>query len=295
MKEPVFTGCAAALVTPFKDGEVDFPALGRLIELQIAGGCAAVVVCATTGESAVLSYPEHKAIVGEAVRCARGRIPVIAGAGSNSTDHALTLIRQAEDAGADGTLLVTPYYNKTSQAGLIRHYSYLADRAEKPILLYDVPARTGMAIAPETLAELSRHPRIAGVKAAGTDLDAISRAMRLCPADFSFYSGNDSLTLPLMALGAKGVISVCANLIPEAMSELTRLCLAGDYRDAASLHYEYLELMEALFLDVNPIPVKAAMAAAGLCSGELRLPLTELSGEKRAKLISLMQRYGLSA
>ena len=295
MKEPVFTGCAAALVTPFKDGEVDFPALGRLIELQIAGGCAAVVVCATTGESAVLSYPEHKAIVGEAVRCARGRIPVIAGAGSNSTDHALTLIRQAEDAGADGTLLVTPYYNKTSQAGLIRHYFYLADRAEKPILLYDVPARTGMTIAPETLAELSRHPRIAGVKAAGTDLDAISRAMRLCPADFSFYSGNDSLTLPLMALGAKGVISVCANLIPEAMSELTRLCLAGDYRDAASLHYEYLELMEALFLDVNPIPVKAAMAAAGLCSGELRLPLTELSGEKRAKLISLMQRYGLAA
>ena len=295
MKEPVFTGCAAALVTPFKDGEVDFPALGRLIELQIAGGCAAVVVCATTGESAVLSYPEHKAIVGEAVRCARGRIPVIAGAGSNSTDHALTLIRQAEDAGADGTLLVTPYYKKTSQAGLIRHYSYLADRAEKPILLYDVPARTGMTIAPETLAELSRHPRIAGVKAAGTDLDAISRAMRLCPADFSFYSGNDSLTLPLMALGAKGVISVCANLIPEAMSELTRLCLAGDYRDAASLHYEYLELMEALFLDVNPIPVKAAMAAAGLCSGELRLPLTELSGEKRAKLISLMQRYGLAA
>ena len=295
MKEPVFTGCAAALVTPFKDGEVDFPALGRLIELQIAGGCAAVVVCATTGESAVLSYPEHKAIVGEAVRCARGRIPVIAGAGSNSTDHALTLIRQAEDAGADGTLLVTPYYNKTSQAGLIRHYSYLADRAEKPILLYDVPARTGMTIAPETLAELSRHPRIAGVKAAGTDLDAISRAMRLCPADFSFYSGNDSLTLPLMALGAKGVISVCANLIPEAMSELTRLCLAGDYRDAASLHYEYLELMEALFLDVNPIPVKAAMAAAGLCSGELRLPLTELSAEKRAKLISLMQLYGLAA
>lgn len=295
MKEPVFTGCAAALVTPFKDGEVDFPALGRLIELQIAGGCAAVVVCATTGESAVLSYPEHKAIVGEAVRCTRGRIPVIAGAGSNSTDHALTLIRQAEEAGADGTLLVTPYYNKTSQAGLIRHYSYLADRAEKPILLYDVPARTGMTIAPETLAELSRHPRIAGVKAAGTDLDAISRAMRLCPADFSFYSGNDSLTLPLMALGAKGVISVCANLIPEAMSELTRLCLAGDYRDAASLHYEYLELMEALFLDVNPIPVKAAMAAAGLCSGELRLPLTELSAEKRAKLISLMQLYGLAA
>ncbi len=190
---------------------------------------------------------------------------------------------------------MTPYYNKTSQAGLIRHYAYLADRAEKPVILYDVPARTGMSITPETLAELSAHPRILGLKAAGTDLDMISRAMRLCPADFCFYSGNDSLTLPLMALGAKGVISVCANLIPEAMSELTRLCLAGDYRNAAALHYEYLELMEALFMDVNPIPLKAAMAAAGLCSGELRLPLTELGGEKLAKLTALLRRCGLAA
>ncbi len=294
MKGPLFTGCAAALVTPFREGEVDFPALGRLIELQIAGGCSAVVVCATTGESAVLSYPEHKAIVGAAVRFAGGRIPVIAGAGSNSTEHALTLLRQAEEAGADGTLLVTPYYNKTSQAGLIRHYAYLADRAEKPVILYDVPSRTGMSISPETLAELSRHPRIVGLKAAGTDLDAFSRSLRLCSPDFSFYSGNDSLTLPLMALGAKGVISVCANLIPEAMSELVRLCLAGDYRDASSLHYEYLELMEVLFTDVNPIPVKAAMAAAGLCSGQLRLPLTDLSGEKLARLRSLLRRYGLA-
>ncbi len=295
MKTPVFTGCAAALVTPFRGGDVDFPALEKLIEHQIAGGCAAVVVCATTGESAVLSYPEHKAIVGAAVRCVRGRLPVIAGAGSNSTEHALTLLRQAEEAGADATLLVTPYYNKTSQSGLIRHYHFLADRAEKPIILYDVPSRTGMSISPETLAELSRHPRIVGLKAAGTDLDAFSRSLRLCSPDFSFYSGNDSLTLPLMALGAKGVISVCANLIPEAMSELVRLCLAGDYRDASSLHYEYLELMEALFTDVNPIPVKAAMAAAGLCSGQLRLPLTDLSGEKLARLRSLLRRYGLAA
>ncbi len=292
MKEPIFTGCAAALVTPFKNGAVDFDALEKLIELQIAGGCGAVVVCATTGESAVLSYPEHRAIVGEAVRCAAGRVPVIAGAGSNSTEHAMTLIRQAEDAGADGLLLVTPYYNKTSQAGLIRHYFYLADRTEKPVILYDVPARTGMSISPETLVELSRHPRIAGLKAAGTDLDAISRGMRLCPGDFSFDSGNDSLTLPLMSMGAKGVISVCANLIPEVMSELTGLCLAGDFRDAASLHYEYLELMEAMFMDVNPIPVKAAMALTGLCSGELRLPLTELSGDKLEKLTVLLRRYG---
>ncbi len=295
MKTPVFTGCAAALVTPFRGGDVDFPALEKLIEHQIAGGCAAVVVCATTGESAVLSYPEHKAIVGAAVRCVRGRLPVIAGAGSNSTEHALTLLRQAEEAGADATLLVTPYYNKTSQSGLIRHYHFLADRAEKPIILYDVPSRTGMSIAPETLAELSRHPRIVGLKAAGADLDAVSRAMHLCPPDFSFYSGNDSLTLPLMAMGAKGVISVCANLAPEAMSELTRLCLAGEYEAAAAVHYEYLDLMNALFMDVNPIPVKAAMAAAGLCSGELRLPLTELDAQKQAKLTLILERYGLAA
>ena len=295
MKEIVFTGCTAALVTPFRGGAVDFDALDRLLEMQISGGCGAVAVCATTGESAVLSYPEHKAIIGEAVRFAAGRIPVIAGAGSNSTDHALTLLKQAEEAGADALLIVTPYYNKTSQAGLIRHFTFLADRAEKPILLYDVPSRTGMSIAPETLAELSKHPRIVGVKAAGTDLDVITRAIRLCPADFSFYSGNDSLTLPLMALGAKGVISVCANLVPEAMSELTRMCLAGNYREAAALHYEYLELMQALFTEVNPIPVKAAMAASGLCSGELRLPLTELSREKQANLTALLRRYGLAA
>ncbi len=295
MKKAVFTGCAAALATPFQGGAVDFAALDRLIEMQISGGCGAVVVCATTGESAVLSYPEHKAIIGEAVRCAAGRIPVIAGAGSNSTDHALTLLRQAEEAGADAMLMVTPYYNKTSQAGLIRHFTYLADRAEKPIILYDVPSRTGMSIAPETLKELSGHPMIVGLKAAGTDLDVITRAIRLCPGDFSIYSGNDTLTLPLMALGAKGVISVCANLVPEAMSELTRLCLAGDYSQARALHYEYLDLMNALFTDVNPIPVKAAMAAAGFCSGELRLPLAELSPQKHAQLIDLLRRYGLAA
>ncbi len=293
MKETIFTGCATALVTPFQNGLPDEKALGRLIDLQIAGGCRALVIAGTTGESAVLSYPEHKALIGAAVRLAAGRIPVIAGAGSNNTLNALTLIHQAEDAGADALLLVTPFYNKTSQAGLLRHYTYLADRAEKPILLYDVPSRTGMHIQAETLAELSRHPRIAGIKAAGTDLDDISRAIRLCPKDFSFYSGNDSLTLPLMAMGAKGVISVASNLVPEAVSEMTRLCLSGDFRNAAAIHYEYLPLMDALFLDVNPIPVKAAMAALGLISGELRLPLTELSAPKREALLKVLQQCGL--
>ncbi len=293
MKTTVFTGCAAALVTPFRGGDVDFPALEKLIEHQISGGCAAVVVCATTGESAVLSYPEHKAIVGAAVRCARGRLPVIAGAGSNSTEHALTLLRQAEEAGADATLLVTPYYNKTSQEGLVRHYRFLADRAEKPVILYDVPSRTGMSITPETLAELSHHPRIVGLKAAGTDLDVVSRAMRLCEPDFTFYSGNDSLTLPLIALGAKGLISVASNLLPEEFGELCRSCLDGKYTEAARLHYRYFPLMDALFCEVNPIPVKAASAMMGLCSPELRLPLVGLSAAHEMMLRSRMTEVGL--
>lgn len=293
MKEAIFRGCATALVTPFRGGSVDEAALGKLIEAQVAGGCAALVIAGTTGESAALSYAEHKALIEKAVRLCAGRVPVIAGAGSNSTEHALTLIRQAEDAGADALLLVTPYYNKTSQEGLVRHFSYLADRSEKPILLYDVPTRTGMRIEPETLAKLSRHPRIFGLKAAGTDLDSLSRSMLLCPPDFAFYSGNDSLTLPIMALGGLGVISVASNLVPEAMSELTRLCRMGDFRDAAALHFEYLPLMEALFSDVNPIPVKAAMEALGLCGGELRLPLTELGSEKRQRLLDTLGRYGL--
>lgn len=294
MKDHVFTGCASALVTPLRGGEPDEAALKRLIDLQIAGGCSALVIAATTGESASLSYAEHRALIGAAVRFTGSRVPVIAGAGSNSTEHALTLIRQSEDAGADALLLVTPYYNKTSQTGLIRHFTYLADRTRLPVLLYDVPSRTGMSIAPETLAVLSEHPRIVGLKAAGTDLDAFSRSVRLCPADFAFYSGNDSLTLPMMALGAKGAISVAANLVPEAMSELTRLCLAGSFRDAAALHYEYLDLMNALFIDVNPIPVKAALEAAGLCQGELRMPLTELPPAKQGELLAVLRRYGLT-
>jgi 4-hydroxy-tetrahydrodipicolinate synthase len=293
MKQPIFTGCATALVTPFQNGLPDEKALRRLIDLQIAGGCRALGIAGTTGESAVLSYPEHKALIGAAVRLAAGRIPVIAGAGSNNTVNALTLIRQAEDAGADALLLVTPFYNKTSQSGLLRHYTYLADRTQLPILLYDVPSRTGMHIQPETLEELSRHPGIVGIKAAGTDLDDVSRAIRLCPKDFSFYSGNDSLTLPLMALGARGVVSVASNLVPEAISELTRLCLSGDFRNAAAIHYEYLPLMEALFMDVNPIPVKAAMAALGLANGEVRLPLTELGAAKKEALMKALQQCGL--
>lgn len=299
MKPRIFSGCAPAIVTPFREGGacgdscIDQLALRRLIDFLIAGGSDAIVVAGTTGESAVLSYPEHRELVGAAVRVAAGRVPVIAGAGSNSTDHALTLIRQAEDAGADALLLVTPYYNKTTQSGLIAHYSYLADRTALPILLYDVPSRTGMHIEPATLAELAKHPGIVGVKEAGTDFDAISKAMALCPPDFAFYSGNDSLALPMLALGGSGLISVAANVAPEAMSELCRLCLHGDFSGAAALHFACLELMNILFCEVNPIPVKAALELLGLCSARTRLPLAALSEAHRKQLEQVLRSYGM--
>ena len=293
MKQPLFTGCATAIVTPFRGGKLDREALETLISLQLAGGCEAIVVSGTTGESAVLSYEEHKALVAMAVKAAAGRVPVLAGAGSNSTDHALTLVEQAEESGADGLLLVTPYYNKTTQSGLIAHYSYLADRTRLPILLYNVPSRTGMSIAPDTLAVLSQHPNIWGVKEAGTDLDSISQAMRCCSRDFCFFSGNDSLTLPMMAMGAKGVISVASNLIPKEMSRLCRLCLSGDYSTAAALHLKLLDLMQVLFCEVNPIPVKTALAELGLCAEEFRLPLTSISPANRQKLRRVMELQGL--
>lgn len=291
--KPIFTGCACAIITPFRNGHMDLAAFRSLIELQLEGGCSALVVAGTTGESATLEYDEHLALVKEAAQALHGRIPLIAGAGSNSTAHALRLIRQAEDGGADALLLVTPYYNKTSQSGLLRHYTYLADRTELPILLYNVPSRTGMQIAPETLRELSAHPQIVGLKEAASDLDAVSREMSLCPPDFSFYSGNDSLTLPMLSLGAKGVISVAANLAPAAMTILCQLGLDGRFQEANAVHFRWLELMQSLFLDVNPIPVKAAMGMCGLCSGELRLPLQPLTAEQELRLRAVLERCGL--
>lgn len=278
MNKPIFTGCAPALVTPFRDGVLDESSFIRLLHRQLNGGCDALVVCGTTGESAVLTDEERYRLLSCTVQEVKGRVPVIAGAGSNNTQRALTMIRQAEHAGADALLLVTPYYNKTTQQGLIQHFLYLADRTDLPILLYEVPSRTGVTISPETLAVLSRHPRIQGIKAAGTDLEHISQEMLLCDSDFAFYSGNDSLALPLFALGAVGLISVASNLLPAEIGTLCRLCLEGEFAQAAKLHFRYQELMEALFCEVNPIPIKAALSMLGLCSAELRLPLTQITG-----------------
>lgn len=293
MKQLMFEGSAPALITPMKNGSIDYDALGRLIDMQAENGSSAIVIAGTTGESAVLSYEEHEELVHFAVRYADGRIPILAGAGSNSTDHALRLMKQAENGGADGLLLVTPYYNKTSQSGLLAHYAYLADRSTLPILLYHVPSRTGLTMSPETVAELSRHPQIVGIKEAGSDLDAIAKEMLLCEPDFAFYSGNDSLTLPLMAMGAKGVISVAANLIPRPMSELCRLALLEEYTAARRLHFAYLTLMQVLFCEVNPIPVKTAMSLCGLCDAELRLPLVPPAAGNLARIKAVLADYGL--
>ncbi len=292
-KKALFTGCVPALITPFRDGAVDEAAFLLLIDRQLKGGCEALVICGTTGESSTLTDDERFRLLELAVREVNGRVPVIAGAGSNNTQRALTMIRQAEHAGADGLLLVTPYYNKTTQAGLIAHFTYLADRTDLPIILYEVPSRTGVTIAPETIAKLSRHPRIIGIKEAGTDLDRISRAILLSEPDFVFYSGNDSLALPLFALGAKGLISVASNLLPAEFGALCRFCLDGRYSEAARLHYRYFPLMDALFCEVNPIPVKTASSLMGLCTSDIRLPLIGPSDAHRDLIQARLMEVGL--
>ena len=272
------------MVTPFKEGNLDEDAYLHLLERQLEGGCKALVVCGTTGESAALTDTERYRLLRLTVSNTHNRIPIIAGAGSNDTRTTLRLIRIAEEAGADALLLVTPYYNKTTQSGLLAHYAYLADRTALPILIYEVPSRTGVTIAPETMALLSRHPRIWGVKEAGTDLERLSDAIRLCEQDFAFYSGNDSLAVPMFSLGAKGLISVASNLLPMEFGELCDSALRGEYTQAAESHYRYLELMELLFSEVNPIPVKEALSMMGLCSPELRLPLVPMTEQNRNKL-----------
>ena len=281
------------MVTPFKEGNLDEDAYLRLLERQLEGGCKALVVCGTTGESAALTDTERYRLLRLTVSNTHNRIPIIAGAGSNDTRTTLRLIRIAEEAGADALLLVTPYYNKTTQSGLLAHYAYLADRTALPILIYEVPSRTGVTIAPETMALLSRHPRIWGVKEAGTDLERLSDAIRLCEQDFAFYSGNDSLAVPMFSLGAKGLISVASNLLPMEFGELCDSALRGEYTQAAESHYRYLKLMELLFSEVNPIPVKEALSMMGLCSPELRLPLVPMTEQNRNKLKDSMVQLHL--
>ena len=293
MKNPVFQGSSTAIITPFRDGKVDYKKLGELIDAQIAGGISAITICGTTGESSTQSLEEHTATVDFCVKYVNSRVKVIAGTGSNDTLAALFLSQEAEKSGADAVLMVTPYYNKTSQRGLIKHYSFVADRINTPIIIYNVPSRTGMSFTAETYKELSGHPNINGVKEASGSFALIAATLASCGDDFHVWSGNDEDTVPMMSIGAKGVISVISNIVPAAVAEMTRLCLDGDFRSAAKIQLKYLDLIGKLFIEVNPIPVKAAMNLMGMDVGEPRMPLCDLAPENLEKLKISMKAVGL--
>ena len=293
MKQPVFTGACVAIVTPFNDHGVDFDKLGELIERQIAAGTDAICICGTTGESATQSLEEHMDTVEYCVRKVDHRVKVIAGTGSNDTSAALMLSQHADQVGADALLMVTPYYNKASQMGLIRHYEYVADRVNTPIILYNVPSRTGCSFTAATYQTLSKHPNICGVKEASGNFALITATRKLCGDDFYIWSGNDDQVVPLMSMGGKGVISVVSNIMPELMVKMSHLCLEGNFAEAAKLQIHACDLVDALFCEVNPIPVKTALNLMGLNVGSLRLPLCEMSAEHEALLRNTLRQYGL--
>ena len=293
MKTPVFTGSSTAIITPFRDGKVDYKKFAELIDMQIAGGTAAIIVCGTTGESSTQSLEEHTSTIDFCVKHTGNRIKVVAGTGSNDTHDALRLSQAAEQSGADACLLVTPYYNKTTQRGLVKHYTFIADRIGIPMILYNVPSRTGLSIAAETYKELSKHPNINGVKEASSNFALISATLNACGDDLFIWSGNDEETVPMMSLGAKGVVSVLTNIIPSAMAQLTSLCLEGDFKKASEIHFKYLDIMSKLFIEVNPMPVKAAMNLMGMDVGEPRMPLCDLAPENLEKLKKSLISAGL--
>ena len=294
MKKPVFTGASVAIVTPFHDDySVDYAKLEELIEMQIAGGTNCITICGTTGEAAALTDAEHKECIRFCVKVVNSRIPVIAGTGSNDTAYSLQLSLFAEDVGADALLQVTPYYNKTTQAGLIRHFTYLADLVHVPMILYNVPSRTGMSFHADTYYELSKHPMINGVKEASGDFSLIAHTRHLCGDDLNIWSGNDDQVVPILALGGKGVVSVVSNVAPRLMSDLCSKFFAGDLESAAKLQIENYDLMHNLFLEVNPIPVKTAMGMMGLCSPLMRLPLCEMGAANKETLAQTLRSMGL--
>ena len=293
MKKAVFTGCATALITPFTHDTVDYSALRKLIDLQLGAGISALVLCGTTGEAATMSYAERMRTLEVAVCHVNGRVPVIAGTGANSTETAIALSRDAERIGADAVLVVTPYYNKATQRGLILHYEAIANSVEKPVILYNVPSRTGVSCTAETYATLSAHPNIVGVKEASGNLTLVQKTRELCPDDFYIWSGNDEETAPIKLLGGSGVISVVSNVAPKEMAALTQACLNGAFREAGMRQLHLRRLCEILFREVNPIPVKTAMSLMGQCEEILRLPLCEMGAENRKELEQVLQSYSL--
>ena len=292
-KETLFKGVATALITPLDENGVNYEKLERLINWQIEKGINALVVCGTTGEASTMTDDEHRDVIDFAVKKVNGRVPVIAGAGSNDMAYALDLIKCAEASGADGTLVVTPYYNKATQKGLIKMYTELADAAKKPMILYNVPSRTGVNIEPSTYAALADHERIVGIKEANGNLSKIVETMALVRGKLDLYSGNDDQIVPLLAMGGKGVISVLSNIMPAETVEMCDSFFRGDVEKAAELQCRYHAITDALFCEVNPIPVKAAMSAMGFCDDYLRMPLTPMEDANRAKLFALMRSHGL--
>lgn len=294
MKTPVFRGSCTAIVTPFTETGIDYEQLRKNLDFQYENGTAAVVVNGTTGENPTLSGDEFEELIRFTVRICQERMKVIVGVGSNNTMSALHKAQTAKAIGADGILMVTPYYNKTSQKGLVEHFSYVADRVEIPMILYNVPSRTGIGIKAETYRQLSAHPNINGVKEASGDFSLIAAARSLCGDDLWFWSGNDDNTVAMMSMGALGVISVASNLLPGVVSKLCALCLEGDYAGASELYRKYATLFANLFIETNPMPVKAAMKLLGMDSGILRLPLTQISEEHLQTLRSSMRDVGLN-
>lgn len=293
MKRSIFTGSGVAIISPFHNGQLNFQALKALLNFQLENGTDAIIVCGTTGEASTMTYKERMQAISFCTEHVAGRVPVIAGSGSNSTEIALALSRDAVSAGADGVLVVTPYYNKATQSGLIRHFSLIADAVTKPVILYNVPSRTGVTIAPETYAELSRHPNINGVKEAGGNLSNIQKTRNLCGEDFSIWSGNDDETAAICMLGGVGVISVAANIVPAEMHALVQLCFENDYSSAGLLQLYLKDLCDTLFCEVNPIPVKTAMNLMGMEAGDLRLPLCPPSETNLERICAMLKQYGL--
>ena len=289
----MFTGSMVALVTPFKNGAVDWQSLEALVEFHLQNGSHGIVPCGTTGESATLTHGEHDEVIRAVIKSVSGRVPVIAGTGSNSTDEAVRLTREAAKSGADGALMISPYYNRPTQEGIYQHYKKVASEVGIPIIVYNIPGRTGSKIEPETLARLSEIKNVAGVKEATGSVDQAIDVIRLCGDNLAVYSGEDSLTFSLMALGGKGVISTVANIAPKEMSELTDACLKGNWESGRKLQLKLIPLIRSVFLETNPIPIKTALSLMGKCTGELRLPLTPMSEGNLKKLQQQMTAFGL--
>ena len=289
----MFTGAIVAIVTPFKNGKVDEEALRRLIEEQIAGGTDGIAPCGTTGESTTLSHEEHDRVIEIVIDAVKKRVPVIAGTGSNSTAEAIRLTKHACQAGADAALIVCPYYNRPTQEGLYQHYKTVAEAAPIPIIIYNIPGRTGVNMLPETMERLAKIPNIVGVKEAAGSIKQMSDIINLCGTDFTVLSGDDAFTLPLLALGGKGVISVISNLVPADMAGLVDAFFAGDLNKARELHRRMCPLIDALFIETNPTPIKTALAMMGKIEYELRLPLCRMAEKNESTLKKAMQDYGL--